>query len=117
MYLIDCLIYFENLFHSFVIKYKIDNSTFIKSPAWLISKKCTINPENNDNKGFQYSVTLSLYYQEIGTNPFRVSRIKPFINLNWENINFLPQEQDYKIFEMNKKSIAHLFYTHIVMEK
>ena len=33
--------------------------------------------------------------------------IKPFINnLNWENVNFPPQEQDYKTLEMNNKSIA-----------
>ena len=36
-----------------------------------------------------------------------MSKIKPFINnLNWENINFPPQEQDYETFEMNNKSIA-----------
>ena len=27
-------------------------------------------------------------------------------NFNWENINFPPQEQDHKTFEMNNKSIA-----------
>ena len=37
----------------------------------------------------------------------RVSKIKPFINnSNWGNINFPPQEQDDKTFEMNNKSIA-----------
>ena len=37
----------------------------------------------------------------------RISKIKPFINsLNWENINFPSEEQDYKTFEMNNKSIA-----------
>ena len=43
----------------------------------------------------------------MGKNSFRVSKIKPFINnLNWDEIDFPPQEQDYKIFEMNNKSIA-----------
>ena len=52
-------------------------------------------------------MTLSLYHQEMGKNSFRVSKIKPFINnLNWDEIDFPPQEQDYKIFEMNNKSIA-----------
>ena len=27
-------------------------------------------------------------------------------NLNWEHFNFPPEEQDYKTFEMNNKSIA-----------
>ena len=67
-----------------------------------------INPENNDNKCFQYSVTLSLYHKQItGRNLFRVSKIKPFVdNINWENINFSLQEQDYETLEMNNKSIA-----------
>ena len=50
---------------------------------------------------------LCLYHEQIGKNFCRISTIKPFIyNLNWENINFPPQEQDYKTFEMNNKSIA-----------
>ena len=66
-----------------------------------------MNPQNNDNRCFQYSVTLSLYHQQIKTNFFRVSKIKPSINnLNWNNINFPPKEQDYKTVEMNNKSIA-----------
>ena len=72
------------------------------------NKKCIRNPQNNDNKCFEYSVTLSLYHKQItGRNLFRVSKIKPFIdNIVWENINFPPQNQDYKTFEMNNKSIA-----------
>ena len=72
------------------------------------NKKCIRNPQNNDNKCFEYSVTLSLYHKQItGRNLSRVSKIKPFIdNIVWENINFPPQNQDYKTFEMNNKSIA-----------
>ena len=52
-------------------------------------------------------MTLSLYHEQIGRNFCRISTIKSFIdNFNWENINFPPQEQDYKTFEMNNKSIA-----------
>ena len=84
------------------------SSTFIETPEWIKNKKCTINPQNKDNKGFQYSVTLSLYHKQITRgNLFRISKIRCFINnLNWENINFPPQEQDHKSFEMNNKSIA-----------
>ena len=84
-----------------------NTSTFIETPDLIKNKKCTINSQNKDNKCFQYSVTLSLYHQEIKCHPKRISKIKPFVNnLNWENINFLPQEQDYQSFEMNNKSIA-----------
>ena len=82
-------------------------NTFVKTPDRLTLNKCVLNPENNDNKCFQYSVTLSLYHEQIGKNYYGVPKIKPFINnLNWENINFPLQEQDFKTFEMNNKSVA-----------
>ena len=83
------------------------NSTLVKTPTWIGPKNCTINPQGDDNKCFQYSVTLSLYHEQIGRNPFRVSKIKPFVNnFNWNNINFPPKEQEYKTLEINNKSIA-----------
>ena len=46
-------------------------------------------------------------HQKIKNNLERISKIKSFINsLNWDNINFPPQEQDCKTFEINNKSIA-----------
>ena len=80
----------------------INNSTFIETP-----KRRVLNPQNNDNKCFQYSVTLSLYHEKIGKNYCRIPKIKQYTNnFDWNNINFPPQEQDYKTFEMNNKSIA-----------
>ena len=32
----------------------------VDSPKWLKDKKSTINPKNNDDKCFQYAVTLAL---------------------------------------------------------
>ena len=115
VYSSDRIVYFDNLFNDYIIENNTDqsettiinDSTFIDVPKWTKNKKRTINPQNNHNKCFQYSVTLSLYHQEIGINSFRISKIKPFINnLNWNNINFPPQEQDYKTLEINNKSIA-----------
>ena len=63
------------------------------------NKKCSINPQNKDNKCFQYSVIISLYHKEIKNNPEKISKVKPFINnLNWVKY--------YHQFEMNNKSIA-----------
>ena len=59
----------ESVFKGFCLRYNIDhefkkptinNSTFVETPEWIINKKCAINPQNNDNKCFQYSVILSL---------------------------------------------------------
>ena len=54
----------------------ITDPTLVETPEWISNKKCTINPQNNDN------------------------------NDNWENINFPLHEQDYKTLKMNNKSIA-----------
>ena len=81
-------------------------SDFVKTPECIRSKRAILYPQNNDNKSFQYSITLSLYHEQIGKNHSRVSNISPYTeNFNWENINFPPTEQDYQQFEMNNTSI------------
>ena len=55
----------------------IISNTFIESQEWIKNKKCTINPQNKDNKCFQYSATISLNHQKIKNNQERVSKIKP----------------------------------------
>ena len=63
---------------------------YIDSPDWIKNKKVTINLINiDDNKCFQYAVTVTLNYEEIKKDPQRITKIKPFINkYNWEVINF-----------------------------
>ena len=39
--------------------------SYINSPKWLKDKKSTINPINNDDKCFQYAVTLALNLDKI----------------------------------------------------
>ena len=39
--------------------------SYIDSPKWLKDKKSTINPKNNDDKYFQYAVTLALNLDKI----------------------------------------------------
>ena len=52
--------------------------SYIDSPEWLKNKKATINPQNKDNRCFQYAGTVALNYQNIKNNPERISSIKPF---------------------------------------
>ena len=54
--------------------------SYIDSPKWLKNKKTTINPKNNDDNCFQYALTVALNYQNIKSNPERISKIKPFID-------------------------------------
>ena len=61
--------------------------SYIDSPKWLKDKKSTVNPKNNDDKCFQYAVTLALNIDRIKRDPQRISKIKPFIDqYNWKDI-------------------------------
>ena len=63
--------------------------SYIDSPKWLKDKKSTINSKNNDDKCFQYAVTLALNLDKIKRDPQRISKIKPFIDqYNWKDIDF-----------------------------
>ena len=81
--------------------------TYIDSPKWLKDKKSTINPKNNDDKCFQYAVTLALNHDKIHRNLQTISKIRPFIDqYNWKDIDFPATSKDWKKFEQNNESIA-----------
>ena len=82
--------------------------SYTESPKWAKNKKATINPENkNDNRCFQYGVTVSLNYEQIKDHPERISNVKPFIDqYNWNKIDFPSHSKDWKNFESNNKSIV-----------
>ena len=61
------------------VNFKRDGSC-INSPDWIKNKKTTINPKSKDDKCFQYAATAALTYEEIESDPERVSNIKSLIN-------------------------------------
>ena len=74
--------------------------TYIDSPKWLKNKNSTINPKNNDDKCFQYAVTLALNLDNINKHPQRISKIKPIIDqYNWKDIDFPPTIKDWRKLE------------------
>ena len=71
--------------------------SYIDSPKWLKNKKATINPKNEDDKCFQYALTVALNHEQIKNNPERISKIKPFIDqYDWKEIEFLSTGKDWK---------------------
>ena len=82
--------------------------SYIDSPEWIKNKKATINPKNDDDdKCFQYALTIALNYQNIKKDLLRIIKIKPFIvRYNWKEIDFPSQDKDWKKFESNNRSIA-----------
>ena len=70
--------------------------SYTDSPERLKNKKTTINPKNdNDDKCFQYAVTVALNYEQIKKDLQRISKIKPFIDqYNWEEMEFPSHKKD-----------------------
>ena len=69
-------------------------------PKWLKNKKATINPKNNDDKCFQYAVTVALNYQKINNHPEKIFNITPFINkYDWNEIEFPSHKKYWNKFE------------------
>ena len=46
--------------------------SFKKSPQQLLNKRATINPKNNDDKCFQYAITVTSNHQKIENHPERI---------------------------------------------
>ena len=85
--------------------------SYIDSPKWLKDKKSIINPKNNDNKCFQFAVTLALNLDKIKKNSQRLSKIKPFIEkYNWEDIDFQYTSKDWKKFESYNEVALNILY-------
>ena len=85
--------------------------SYIDSPKWLKDKKSTINPKNNDDKCFQYTVTLALNLDKIKKDPQRISKIKSFIDqYNWKDIDFPSISKDWRKFELNNKIALNILY-------
>ena len=80
---------------------------YIDSSKWLKNRKATVNPNNKDDRCFQYALTVALNHEQIKKDPQRIIKIKPFIDqYHWKEIDFLPHSKNWKKSESNNKSIA-----------
>ena len=72
------------------------DESYIDSPDWIKNKKSTINSINkNNNKSYQYAVTVALNYEKIKKDPQKLTEKKLFINkYNWEEKKFPESEKD-----------------------
>ena len=70
--------------------------SYVDSPKWLKDKRAAINPKyKEDNKCFQYAITVALNHEKIFKNLQRISKIKPFISqYEWKGIDFPSHSKD-----------------------
>ena len=107
-----------DLLHYNLLKIGLNRAgSYIDSPKWLKNKKATISPKNNDDKCFQYALTVALNYEQIKKNPLRISNIKPFIDqYNWKEIDFSSLKKDWKKFEKENQLLL-IFYMYLIIVK
>ena len=76
--------------------------SYIKSRGWLVNKGATINPRNeNDNKSFQYAITIVLNYNKI-----KKKYLKEIEKIKRSNIDFSSYQNNWENFEQNNTLIA-----------
>ena len=65
-------------------------------------KKAAINPQNKDDKCFQYAVTVALNSGEIESHPERISKFERFLNKpNYKGTNYPLNVVSRRAFEKN----------------
>ena len=71
-------------------------------------KKAIINPKNEDDEEcFKWAVIASLHHEEIGRDPQRISKLKPYANrYNWNGLKFPVSVDQIKKFEKKNLKIA-----------
>jgi hypothetical protein len=82
----------------------IKGSSYIPLPKWLVSKKCCINPQNEDDECFKWAISASMAYKKLKESEDleRVSKLKNFLpqlNLDFSNISFPTTDGDWETFE------------------
>ena len=77
-FIFDYVESFNYIFHKVDLK---RSGSYIKTPEWLKNKIATINCRNDDDdKCFQYAITIELNYDGIEKHHQRVNKVKPFID-------------------------------------
>ena len=63
-------------------------SSYIPLPKWISHKKAVINPRNEeDEECFKWGVIAALHHEEIGKDPQRITKLKPFENnYDWSGL-------------------------------
>ena len=85
-------------------------SSYLPLPEWLAKKKTIINPKNEDEECFKWAVIAASKWEEINTNPERISKLKRFEkDFCWSGIEFPVSVKDIRKFEVkNRISISLL---------
>ena len=82
------------------------DSSYLPLPDWIARKKAIINPQNNYEECFKWSVITALKWADIESHPERVPNLRKFDdNCNWSGLKFPVSTKDIEKFE-NKNNVS-----------
>ena len=91
---------------------------YIDSSKWLKNRKATVNPNNKDDRCFQYALTVALNHEQIKKDSQRIMKIKPFIDqYNWKEIDFLPHSRNILYVPRNTEKIRHAYKSKLNLKR
>ena len=75
-------------------------SSYLPLPDYIANRKMMINPRNDDEECFKWSVIAADRWMDIGSHPERVSNLKEFAdNCDWSGLEFPVSIKDVGKFE------------------
>ena len=87
-------------------------SSYPLLPDWLARKKAIINPKNSDQECFKWAVIEASRWEEINSNPERISKLKRYENdFDWSEIGFPVSIKDIRKFELRNQTSINLLAT------
>ena len=93
----------------------IRGGSYIKLPEWIENKHAVLNPKNDDDECFKWAVIQALHHEEIGKDPQRINKLKPFVlRYNWDGIKFPATTNQISKFEKQNPDIAvNVLFLHL----
>ena len=105
-FVFDEVLYIDVNFHQLNLT---RGSSYLPLPDWLMKKKAIIYPCNEDQKCFKWAVIAASRWEDIDSNPERISELKRFeANFDWSGIGFLVSIKDIKKFEFRNQISKNL---------
>ena len=87
-------------------------SSYLPLPEWLAKKKAIINPKNEDQECLKWAVIAASKWEEINTNPERISKLKKFEkDFDWFGLEFPVSVKDIRKFEFINRISINLLVT------
>ena len=90
--------------------------SYIDSPEWLKNKKTTINPKNNADKCFQYTLTVALNFQNIKKIQKEYQKLR-FLLISMIGKRFPSHKNNWKNSKSNNESIAFNILMYLIILK